>query len=157
MIMDTHDLPQMLDGLGAVWTNLDYPDDQMRDDLHDLDAEDRDDLCPSPARHGRREGGWQTTKAESDHLDQPDFHGPWDRLRWFMAASLRQQRELALIANDTADLTRIEMECAALEFVSEADAVIAALRDRDHINEQDAPIEIDARSVQGDSWSRFSI
>jgi hypothetical protein len=119
--MDTHDLHDMLDGPGAVWTTLDYPDD-------------RPALYQHPPRYGRRNDWWQTTQMESDHLDQPDFDGPWDRLRWFMSKNLRQQRELAVIADDTADLTRIEMEKAALEFVSEADAVIATLRDREHIS-----------------------
>lgn len=119
MIVDTHDLYDMLDGPGADWTTLDQP-------------EDCPPLYPRTARYGRRNEWWQTTHMESDHLDQPDFTGPWDRLRWFLLANLRQQRELAVIADDTADLTRFEMEQAALEFVSEADAVIAALLSISH-------------------------
>ncbi len=118
--MDTHDLHDMLEGPGADWTTLDQP-------------EDCPPLYPRPMRYGRRNDWWQTTRMESDHLDQSDFDVPCDRLRFFLRANLRQQRELAMIANDTADLTRIEMERAALEFVSEADAVIAALRDVDRI------------------------
>jgi len=120
MIMDTQDLHDMLDGPGAVWTTLDHPEDCLA-------------LYQRPPRYGRRNDWWQTTQMESDHLDQPDFNGPWDRLRFFLKANLRQQRELVVMENDRADLTRIEMELAALEFVSEADAVIAALRDVDRI------------------------
>jgi len=50
-----------------------------------------------------------------------------------MSANLRQQRELALMADDTSDLTRLDRGKASLEFVSETDAVIAALRDVDRM------------------------
>lgn len=125
--MDTRDLSDMLAGDGADWSTFDLSDF----DLDDLTEDDLAELGLMPARPRyvpRRAPAWQTTDAESEHLDQPHFASAYGRARWFALQSLQRAIQLE---TDPVEASRLTMEAAALEMMDEADLLIADIRNRD--------------------------
>lgn len=128
--MDTRDLPDMLAGDGADWSTVDLSDFDPND-LDDLTDEEKRELGLMPARPRylpRRAPAWQTTDAESEHLDQPHFASAFGRHRWFAIQSL--QRAI-MLETDPVEASRLTMEAAAMEMMDEADLLIADIRNRD--------------------------
>ena len=125
--MDTRDLSDMLAGDGADWSTVDLSDF----DLDDLTEDDLAELGLMPARPRylpRRAPAWQTTDAESEHLDQPHFASQFNRVRWFAIQSL--QRAI-MLESDPVEASRLTMEAAAMEMMDEADLLIDTLKNRD--------------------------
>ena len=117
----------MLHGHGADWSTVDLSDF----DLTDLSPDELAELGLMPARPRyvpRRAPAWQTTDAESEHLDQPHFATAFGRARWFAVQSL--QRAI-MLEDDPVEASRLTMEAAALEMMDEADLLIDTLKNRD--------------------------
>lgn len=129
-IMDTHDPLHMLAGTGCDWSTVDA-DDFDPTDLDDLTDEEKRELGLTPPRPRyvpRRAPSWQTTDAESEHLDQPHFASAFGRARWFAVQSLHRAIQLE---SDPVEASRLTMEAAAMEMMDEADLLIDTLKNRD--------------------------
>lgn len=125
--MDTLPLPDMLAGTGCDWSTVDLSDF----DLTDLSPDELAELGLTPPRPRyvpRRAPSWQTTDAESEHLDQPHFASAFGRARWFALQSLHRAIQLE---TDPVEASRLTMEAAAMEMMDEADLLIADIRNRD--------------------------
>ncbi|WP_069335772.1 hypothetical protein [Sphingobium yanoikuyae] len=104
--MDTRDLPDLLAGTGCDWTTVDTTDHALND-RSDLSPDDLAELGLRLPRNPCPAEWWQTTDEQAEHLGQPNFTSSFNKVRWFALRGLEDQ---ASLANDAAELDRIESE-----------------------------------------------
>lgn len=129
--METTDLPNMLHGHGADWTTIDLTDDEIADLITGLSDVDRASMKLSPAlpRYVHRQPpSWQTTDDQHDHLEQPYFADGFAKARWFDRQATMRLAQLADLIGDPVEASRLRMEAAAQEMMTEADLLVIEMQ-----------------------------
>jgi hypothetical protein len=131
--METTDLPNMLHGHGAEWTTIDLTDDEIADLISGLSDADRASMKLSPALPRyvpQRSPDWQTTDDQHHHLDQPFFADGFAKARWFDRQATMRLAQLADLTGDRIEASRLRMEAAAQEMMTEADLLVEEIQKR---------------------------
>lgn len=129
--METTDLPHMLSGQGADWTSIDLSADEIADLIEGLSDVDRASMKLSPALPRyvpRQPPSWQTTDDQHHHLDQPFFADGYAKARWFDRQATMRLAQLADLLGDPVEASRLRMEAAAQDMMSEADLLVIEMQ-----------------------------